>query len=528
MPRPRRLHVVVASMAATYALTVATAIMYRSRDTVPPRWDQAGHLLHALEYRDLLLAFRPLQFMWKHYAYYPPLVYQIAGALHAAFGPSRWVALAVMEAFALVLVIATYRLGRAFGGPRVGGLAAVCLLLLPIVTVFTREVSLDVPLVAMSTVVFALVAEGPLQSWRRSVGLGLAIGLGMLTKWSFALVAVAPVAWLACSAARQREGRRRRLARLAASLGIGAVLAGPWYVRHLGRLWTDSVRSAVTVAEREGDPAVTTLGSLSYYARMAAQEWFLLPLSLALVAATVGAVRRDRRMLHLLNLFVWPTYLLFALIPNKDPRYALPIAPALCVALSYGLLGIGRPMWRRLAVGSVAALLVVQHVASVIDVGTLSTRIHLCFPELGARTYEPADPPAYFLLRGGHVERCRLELTVYNPFSYFGRRPRQEDWRIAHVVERIGESDRVWPPPDDVHLNTTLLQYQAASAGRRIVWATRPEEASVVLWKAGPRPPVPEGAELEACEPLALPDGTQLVFCRTKAARAAQATRPPL
>lgn len=506
-------------MAAAYLLTLATAALYRFRDTVPPRWDQAGHVLHALEYRDLLLEGQHFAFLWRQYAYYPPLVYQITGVLQAALGPAPWVAAAVMEAFALGLMLATYRLGRAFGGPRVGGSAAVCVLLLPITTVFTREFSLDVPLMAIATAFFAVVFEAPLDSWRRSAWLGVLIGLGLLTKWSFAVLALVPLAYLAWRAAASRDGRGRRLGRLAASLFVAALLAGPWYATHVRRLWADATRAAIGAASREGDPTIGTAGALTYYLRAAAQDWFTVPLALAMLAATVVAVRRDRRLLGLLNLVVWPSCLFFTLIPNKDPRYALPVAPFLCVTFAQGILGIGHRTLRCVAAASAAGLLVLQHVASVADMGPLSAKVALCLPGMSLRLYDPADPPAYFALREPGAE-CRGELILYNPFSYFGRRPQREDWQIARIVEAIPDGALVWPPPeDDVHLNATLLQYFARSARRHIVWATTPEEASVVIWKGVRPPPALEPLDPAACQRFAMPDGVQAVLCRTRGGR---------
>jgi len=585
MNHERRRAGAAALMAVAYLLTLATAALYRFRDSVPPRWDQAGHVLHALEYRDLLLGGQPFAFLWRHYAYYPPLVYQITGMLHAALGPAPWVAAAVMEAFALGLLLATYRLGRAFGRPPDACMAAICVLLLPITTVFTREFSLDVPLMAIATAFFAVVFEAPLDSWRRSAWLGVLIGLGLLTKWSFAVLALVPLAYLASCAATSRDGgsgaeprsgvspegaaeakrflsrerrihfgasasRKRtrsgsgrwtpagipfrreppdgrglRLGRLAASLFVAALLAGPWYATHVPRLWADATRAAIGAASREGDPTIGTAGALTYYLRAATQDWFTVPLALAVLAATVVAVRRDQRLLGLLNLVVWPSYLFFTLIPNKDPRYALPIAPALCVTFAQGILGIGHRTLRRVAAGSAAGLLVLQHVASAADLGPLSAKVALCLPGLSLRLYDPADPPAYFALRNPGAE-CRGELILYNPFSYFGRRPRREDWQIARIVEAIPDGALVWPPPeDDVHLNATLLQYFARSARRHIVWATTPEEASVVIWKGLRPPPALEPQDPAACQRFAMPDGVQAVLCRTRSRRG-QGERP--
>src|SRR5678816_2205808 len=105
-----------AALAALFALWALTGAVYMARDTVPPRWDAAGHLMRGLEYRDILRGGHLRGFLWRHYGYYPPLVYQLTGGLHAVTNASPRVDWIVLQAFALVLLVATYRLGRTVGG----------------------------------------------------------------------------------------------------------------------------------------------------------------------------------------------------------------------------------------------------------------------------------------------------------------------------------------------------------------------------------------------------------------------------
>src|SRR5262245_37284386 len=192
-------------------------------------------MMHCLEYRDLLRGHQWSSFLWTRYAYYPPLVYQVTAVLHVLLGPGPWVAWAVMQAFALALGAATWRVARTAGGPLMACLAAVLAMLLPIVVVFTREVALDVALMAASTTMLALALEDPLRTRRSAAVLGVVMGLGLLIKWTFALMAVGPLVYLAVAAARGRASGRH----FALALAVAAALAAPWYVHNLGPLWAD-------------------------------------------------------------------------------------------------------------------------------------------------------------------------------------------------------------------------------------------------------------------------------------------------
>jgi 4-amino-4-deoxy-L-arabinose transferase-like glycosyltransferase len=502
-----------AALGGLFLVTLLTSAVYFSRDTVPPRWDAALHLLNALEYRDLLRAGRLQPFLWGHYAYYPPLVYQLTGGLHALLGPAPAVGAAVLDAFALLLMAATYRLGRTVGGRPAALLGAAVTLLLPIVTVFRREFALDVPLTALATVCVLLALKQPFAARRRAAALGAVIGLGLLTKWAFALVAAGPIVYAVVAALREAPARTAALRRMGLALAVAVVLAGPWYGAHFRRLGQDARLNAVDVARLEGDPAPASLASLSFYPRMAADEWFYVPLTLVLLAGVAAAVRRRGRALLLLGVVAGPGWLLLALVPNKDPRYGLPLVPVLAVVLADGLLGGGGGRWRRALAAAAVGLLAVQHLGAVAALGPASLRLNVCWPQLRARVYEPADPHVYFRLRGGWRGACGPEWTLYNPYSYFGRRPRREDWRVEEIAAAAAAAGRVAPPPaGDVHLNPVLLAYAARRAGHTLVWAP-PAEATAWIWKGASVPPALAAADLGRCPRFSQPDGGVVTVC---------------
>jgi hypothetical protein len=157
-----------------------------------------------------------------------------------------------------------------------------------------------------------------------------------------------------------------------------------------------------------------------------------------------------------------------------------------------------------------------QHVGAVADLGVASARINLCLPELRPRVYDPADPVVYFRLRSGWEGSCRSEWTLYNPYSYFGRRPRREDWQTARIVAALPDGARVWlAPVDDVHFNPALLQYFARREGREIAWVATPAEAAAWLWKGERAPDQLAAMTTRDCSRFDLPDASFVTVCRS-------------
>ena len=87
-----------------------------------------------------------------------PLLFQTTLSLVYQFGTSDIVGRYVAVAFGIATVVLTYYLGRLLYGPWVGGLAALVIALMPYQVVVTRQVLLDGPLVAFSTLALLLVA----------------------------------------------------------------------------------------------------------------------------------------------------------------------------------------------------------------------------------------------------------------------------------------------------------------------------------------------------------------------------------
>jgi 4-amino-4-deoxy-L-arabinose transferase-like glycosyltransferase len=301
------------------ALAVATAdVVWRGIETRPPHWDMARHLWTSLQYRGLADSSQWLGLLTNYY-YYPPLLYWLTQPLYAVVGTDVQVALLTNCVFLVVLVLSMYGIGVELHDRRSGRLAAIFALSLPFVVSQFKEYQVDAPLTAMVALsLFALLRTREFSDDRASYVFGVVAGLGLLTKWTFAIVMAAPLTYAVLVAVRAR--RVRPLRPVLRALVVTLVIAGPWYAYNILPLGHDLLTNGYAAGAREGDPAVVSFESLIWYpTRLVQEHLYLVPTILFLG----GLLRWNRRNLYPLLLVVGPL-VEFTLLQNKDARYIMP------------------------------------------------------------------------------------------------------------------------------------------------------------------------------------------------------------
>jgi len=338
------------------ALAVAAAnLLWSAIDTRPPHWDMARHLWTSLEYRNNADSNQWLGFLLNWY-YYPPLVYWLTQPLYAVLGTDVQVAILTNCVFLIVLVLSVYGIGVELRDRRAGRMAAILALSLPIIASQFKEYQLDAPLTAMvALALLLLIRTREFSLGRASLAFGIAAGLGLLTKWTFLIVMAAPVGFAVLTALRQHRFRP-----ILGALAVTLLVAGPWYASNLEPLRIDLLANSTDAGIREGDPAVWSVASFTWYWTRLVQDHLYLGPTLLFVA---GLLRWNRRNLYPL-LLVAGTIVGFTLLWNKDTRYILPamvgvaiiatswlprrrwIEPALvaCAVVAFEAISFGNPL----------------------------------------------------------------------------------------------------------------------------------------------------------------------------------------
>jgi len=153
-------------------------------------WDRPRHLIESLVYNDILeqISLTSLFEALTYSGYYPPLFHLSIVAFYRLFGVSMDVAAMVNTVYLIILLVSAYGIGREVGGKGVGLLTAFITSTLPMVLAMSRYTYIEFSLTAMValSVWLLLLSEG-FSHKRYSLLLGLSLGLGVLTKWTFSL-----------------------------------------------------------------------------------------------------------------------------------------------------------------------------------------------------------------------------------------------------------------------------------------------------------------------------------------------------
>src|SRR5215831_15115470 len=447
-------------------LAVVTGI-WLSLDRRPAEWDHANHLERALRCHRYLAASR-LGAALEDSAFYPPLVTCAAGLLYFALPVTTLTTQGMMLGFVAIGLAAVFGIGRTFWGDEAGLLAAFLLGTAPFVVFSLMNFQLDLPLAAMVAVtLWALLRTDGFQRLAWSSGVGILLGLGMLTKPTFAVYIVAPLLWVAIADRRSGDERRRRLRLLGVALLIAAAIALPWYGPRLVGLPFQVVdRSFKQAAEH---PALFTLNWFLFYPRAFLPQFgFVAGL---LCAWGLWVLRRDRDARAFLWLATLPALAIFSLIQNRNLRYTLPLLPAAALVATAGVRSVGR-RWQRVVVLSCLAAGVLQ-----------------------------VSMAAFALPRPPDIALFLSPLVVSRP-------PAGADWhhdRILDDLERAaaGKAATVAVVPNDNFLSVSNLRYEAYQRGLPLrmtrAWSGPPLGVDFIVLKTGS-----QGPTFSAAKPTAI------------------------
>jgi hypothetical protein len=297
----------------------------------PQHWDSAIHFSESLNANrigeDTLRSglHQALNVSW----YYPPFVSWASIIVYRILGESEAAGLHVMTLFFCILLFSVFGIGRELFGDREGILAALFTASFPLVIRYSHVFMLDLPLASMTALsLYLLLRTDAFERTLPSVALGLALGAGMLTKWTFPFFILAPFLYEAVSGLRFPEDRRRRIRNCALSILAAVLVASPWYLVHFIQI----IGSRTGELGREGPPFPE---SIVYYIRIIPEEvsWFLLPL---VIGGSIVCVVRFRARSFLPALSFLGGYVFLTLIGFKVPRFSIPLLAPLAVLGSAG------------------------------------------------------------------------------------------------------------------------------------------------------------------------------------------------
>ena len=394
-------------LAASLLYLCAANIVWIAMDTRPPFWDMANHANWSLGVlRDFQQnGITALLTLPHDSGSYPPLYYAVTAIFYALLGPTIDAAQMANLPAIVLLGFATFGIARQLIEPSAAVLAAVIVNLIPFLLWLSRETMLEYWLTAMVAIsLWALIQSKEFANSRWSIAFGICCGLGMLTKWTFAIFVALPALWAA------RKNPRHALLGAAIAAGIAAY----WYVPQfhtMQQFWRQNAAAAVF----EQDP-VAMVGSLIFYVRAMAGSVLFLPLFVLSVAGILVVLRNWRASFPKwtpLMLCVVGSTVGLLLLPSTDPRYAVGILPALAIFAA-------APFEKRCTAQlALAGFLVFQHVLVSFGIPQLPERV---------------------VLARGPDGPIRYDWNLYSQtyFNLWGP-PGREDWHIDRVLRLVSD-----------------------------------------------------------------------------------------
>lgn len=394
-------------------------------DTRPPFSDTAGHAIQTLRLASLswreILVDGPFLEEILQIGPYPPLFYLTSLPFADYLWPTVDAMLGVNMLYVGLLIFSTYAIARRIAGEYAAVLAAFLVSMYPVIFGLSRVYLLDVALTAMTTFAFfcLLWSESFRHSWR-SLLLGVAIGLAMLTKWTFIAFFTGPLAIALYTALRYPAPRR--LINIAVAGLTSLLVALPWYLYNFASLQQFLHHNGLLAAQLENDPAVLSFASFAYYPLALVQEQILFPFFLLFLTGTLLALRRVKLNSDLLMLLAWLVvgYVASSLFINKDPRYTMPYLPAFALLSAIGLMQIRRLAIQRGLLALIILYALVQFAG--LTVGLRHT--------LGWMPNYIGWPPE------------RGYLTLYTERVHMADRARADNWQIDAIVKTILDDAR--------------------------------------------------------------------------------------
>ncbi len=272
----------------------------------------------------------------------PVLSYWVVAGFYKVFGISVASERLAIGFGALMLIAATYVIGRTIANRDTGVLAALIVASAPRVMLWSRRIFIDVyfaSFLAVALMGLVLARAHPEHRRRYLVVLYVGLGLAMLTKGPAAIVL--PGAVLCVFLFWTRQFAELRTMMLPTGLVIVAAIVAPWYVLDYQQYGWAHIREFF-VGENVGRFAETYgVQHRSPYFYLGVLATDLTPWALFLPAALWAAWRARCPQTRLLIAWVAVFVGVFTLSSTKQDLYIFPIVPAVAVLIADVIAGAG-------------------------------------------------------------------------------------------------------------------------------------------------------------------------------------------
>lgn len=320
----------------------------------------------------------------------PVLSYWIVAGFYQALGVSVTSERIAIAFGALMLIGATFVIGRTLGGANAGVAAALVIASAPRVMLWSRRIFIDVYFAAflgVALMCFVLAREHPARRRAALVGMYVAIGLAMLTKGPVAIAL--PGLALVVHMLWTRTLRDLRVMLIPLGIAIIAVIVAPWYIADFQQHGWAHIHDFFIGENLDRYTETVGVQSRSAFFYLPVLLSDLTPWSLFLPAALWMAWRERRPDLRLMIVWIAVFAGVFTLSKTKQDLYIFPAAPAIAALVGVLIarsIDAGREFWMD-PVGRLARAGALVTAIGLIVIGALAvwlTWVTHAIPHLGS------------------------------------------------------------------------------------------------------------------------------------------------
>lgn len=298
----------------------------------PLHWDSSIHLLLSVDAYETFsdnisnpsFINKMLGISW----YYPPMVYFASVPFYYLFGINEITGFIEINAFLILLLITVYLTGSKLYCKSAGIFGAFCISMYPIVIEYSRDYMLDLPLAGLVALsVFLLIKTENFTDSFYCVLTGMALGCGMLIKWTFIFFLIVPLVFFFINGIKIKGQKLRVILNLFLTTAACFILCLPWYIKNL--IMILSTRSG-----EMGRTDLTLLQSIFYYIKIIPEQVSFFIAILFITGIVLFVVRKKITINYFLLSWFIGSYIILTLVKIKAPRFSISLLIPLTLLVS--------------------------------------------------------------------------------------------------------------------------------------------------------------------------------------------------
>lgn len=286
----------------------------------PLHWDSADHLSYSLEtYKSFNSGASWFHALLDVSWYYPPFVYWTSIPFQMIFGRNEFAGFMQITFFLILLITSVFQIGKKIYNEEIGLFAAFCISMFPIVSEYGRDYMLDLPLAAMVAVaILSLIKTHNFSRTIRSINLGLVLGLGMLTKWTFILFIITPFVYYIFEGFKYVPKKSRVIINLLLTILTALIICLPWYIRNVIPILSNRLNEL-------GRGDLSLVENVFYYLKIIPSQISIV-LTILFLTGVILFFKRSHFLYKRMPVYcLIGSYVLITLINFKLPRFSIAL-----------------------------------------------------------------------------------------------------------------------------------------------------------------------------------------------------------